>query len=150
VALADPPTVRLAADGGLYLGEQALNQQSEVTLWFLAVGAAFGALAGVGVGWFGRRFGWPTVLAVLLLCAVGAAASGYLGVHVFGPDPVAAAAHAAVGTPVQLGVRIDTRVAYLGWPIGGLVGVLAAIACWSRAETSPVEASSSPTIEASS
>jgi ABC-type uncharacterized transport system permease subunit len=139
VVLADPPTVRVAANGGLYLGEQALNQQSGVTLWFLVVGAAFGAVAGLVVGWFGRRFGWPAVIGVLLLCLVGSLGSRYLGVHVFGPDPAAAAAHAAVGTPVQLDVRLDTRVAYLGWPIGGLVGALAAIAGWSRSDSSRAE-----------
>ncbi len=135
VTLADPPTVQVASDGGLYLGEQALNQQSEVTLWFLMVGVAVGAVAGLVVGWVGRRYGWPVVIAVLVLCAVGAFGSRYLGVHVFGPDPKAQAAQATVGTPIQLGVHLDTWVAYLGWPIGGLVGALAAIACWSRSET---------------
>jgi hypothetical protein len=145
VALANPPTVPVASDGGLYLGEQALNQQSGVTLWFLVVGAAFGAVAGLVVGWLGRRYGWPTVLAVLVLCAIGSVGSRYLGVHVFGPDPAAAAEHAAVGTPIQLDVGLDTWVAYLGWPIGGIVGVLAAISAWSRSESSP-EPPSSPTL----
>ncbi len=145
-ALADPPTVRIASDGGLYLGEEALNQQSGVTLWFLVVGAAIGALAGLAVGWFGRRFGWPTVLGVLVVCVVGAVGSRYLGQHVFGPDPAAAAAHATVGTPIQLGVRLDTWVAYLGWPIGGLVGALVAITCWSRSETPSQSPPSSPSL----
>jgi ABC-type uncharacterized transport system permease subunit len=150
VTLADPPTVRVASDGGLYLGEQALNQQSGVTLWFLVVGLVVGALAGLVTGWFARRFGWPTVVGVLVLCVVGAVGSRYLGQHVFGPDPVAAAAHATVGTPIQLDVRLDTWVAYLGWPIGGLLGALVAITCWSRHETPRQAPPSSPSLYPSS
>lgn len=146
VSLADPPSVPLAANRGLYLGEQALDQQSGVTLWFLVVGAAFGAVAGVVVGWFGRRVGWPVVFAVLVLCVVGSLGSRYLGVHVFGPDPQEASAHAQVGTLIQIDVRLDTWVAYLGWPIGGLLGVLAAIAGWTRAESSPQTPPPSPTL----
>lgn len=145
VAVADPPSGLVAPNGGLYLGEQALNQQSEVTLWFLAVGAAFGAVAGLGVGWFGQRFGWPTVFAVLVLCAVGSVGSWYLGVHLFGSDPKDAFAGAAVGTPIRMNVQLDTWVAYLGWPIGGLLGALAAIVTWSRSEIPP-QGPPSPTL----
>lgn len=137
VSIADPPSVPLATNRGLYLGEQELDQQSGVTLWFLVVGAGFGAVAGLIVGWFGRWLGWPVVLAVLVLCVVGSVGSRYLGVHVFGPDPKEASAHAAVGTLIQIEVGLDTWVAYLGWPIGGLLGVLAAIAGWSRPESPP-------------
>jgi ABC-type uncharacterized transport system permease subunit len=146
VSLADPPSVPLADDGGLYLGEQALDQQSGVTLWFLVVGAAFGAVAGLLVGWFGRHVGWPAVLAVLLLCTIGTLGSRYLGVHVFGPDARDAAAHATAGTLIQLDVTLDTWVAYLGWPIGGLLGVLAAVSGWSRREGPPEMPSPSPTL----
>jgi hypothetical protein len=149
VRLADPPTVRLASNRGLYLGEQALNQQSGVTVWFLLVGAGFGAVAGLAVGRFGQRFGWPVVVAVLVLCAVGSLGTRYLGVHAFGADPRAAAAHAAVGTRIRLGVGLDTWVAYLGWPIGGIVGALGAIAGWSRAEMPP-NTPPSPTLESAS
>ena len=146
VSVANPPTVPLASNGGLYLGEQALNQQVGVTLWFLVVGAGFGAVAGLVVGWFGQRFGWRTVFAVLVLCVIGSVGSRYLGVHVFGPDQRAEATGATVGTPVQLSVQLDTWVAYLGWPIGGLLGVLGAIAGWSRSESPPQTPPQSPTL----
>lgn len=133
VVVSDPPKVPLYANGGLYLGEQALNQQAGVTLWFLVLGLGFGAVAGLVVGWVGQRFGWLTVLAVLLLCLIASVGSWYLGVHVFGPDPKAEASGARVGDLIQVGVQLDTRVAYLGWLIGGLLGALAAIASWSRA-----------------
>ncbi len=137
VQLADPPTAPLGSNGGVFLGEQGLNQQSGVTLWFFVLGLGVGAAAGLAVGWFGQRFGWLTVLAVLLLCVIGSLGSAYLGIHVFGPDPRAEAAGAKVGHLIQLSVSLDTRVAYLGWPIGGLLGALAAIAGWSRVETLP-------------
>lgn len=150
VRLADPPTVPIAANGGLYLGEQALNQQSGVTMWFIVIGAAFGAVAGLVVGWFGQRFGWPAVVAVLLLCVAGSVCSRYLGVHVFGSDAASAAEHATVGTPIQVDVGIDTRIAYLGWPIGGLVGALAAISTWRRSPTRPEQTPPSPTLYSAS
>ncbi len=145
VALSDPPRAPLYSDGGIYLGEQALNQQSGVTLWFIVVGAGFGAVAGLAVSWFGQRFGWLTVAAVLALCVVGSVVSRYVGVHVFGPDPKAEAARAATGDLIRLGVQLDTWVAYLGWPIGGVLGALAGIAGWSRRETALV----SPTVDPS-
>lgn len=134
VVLADPPRAPLYSDGGIYLGEQALNQQAGVTLWFLVIGAAFGVAAGLAVGWFGSRFGWLTVVAVLVLCVIGSVVSRYAGAHVFGPDPRAEAAAASTGDLIRVGVQLDTWIAYLGWPIGGVLGALAAIAGWSRQE----------------
>jgi hypothetical protein len=116
-----------------------------VTLWFLVIGAAAGAVAGVLVAWFGRHLGAPVVVAVLLLCGVATLGSRYCGVHVFGPDANAAAARAQVGDLVQLDAKLDTWVAYLGWPIGGLLGALAAIAGWSRGER-PRSTPPSPTL----
>ena len=113
VTLANPPTVPLASDGGLYLGEQALNQQSGVTLWFFVVGVAFGAVAGLVVGWFGQRFGWPTVLAVLrALCDRLARQPLSRASTSSAPMPQAAAANATVGTPDPAGCR--------GGHLGGL------------------------------
>lgn len=132
VTLSNPPRVPLAAHGGIFLDEQALNQQSGVTLWFFVIGVGFGTVSGLVVGWLGQRFGWLTVLAVLLLCVVGSLASGYVGMHVLGADPRAEATGAQVGDLIRINVSLDTRVAYLGWPIGGLVGVLAAISGWRR------------------
>lgn len=146
VSLADPPRVALSSDGGLYLGEQALDRQSGVTLWFLVVGGCFGVVAGLAVCWFGRRSGWWSVVGVLGLCAVGAVVSRYLGVHVFGSDPAVAAGGAQVGDLVQLGVQVDTWVAYLGWPIGGLLGALGAISCWDRSQRQPQMTLPSPTL----
>lgn len=146
VSIADPPTVALAADGGLYLGEQALDQQSGVTLWFLVIGGCFGVVAGLVVCWFGRRSGWWSVVGVLALCTVGAVVSRYVGVHVLGSDPQVAAGDAHVGDLVQLGVQLDTWVAYLGWPIGGLIGALGAIACWDRSQRPPQTSPASPTL----
>ena len=43
-SVADPPRAVLTARG-VSFGESQLNQQSEITLWFLVVGLAFGTAA---------------------------------------------------------------------------------------------------------
>lgn len=134
LVVSDPPKAPLYSNGGVYLGEQGLNQQSGVTLWFIVIGAAFGVVAGLAIGWFGQRFGWLSVAAVLVLCVVASIGSRYLGVHVFGPDPKSEVAHAHVGDLIQVRAGVDTWVAYLGWPIGGLLGALAAIAGWNQSD----------------
>lgn len=140
VVLSDPPQVPLADGGGLYLGEQALNQEAGITLWFFVLGVGFGAVAGLVVGWMGQRFGWFTVVAVLVLGTVAAFLTMYLGVHVFGPDPKEEVVGARVGDLIRVGVSVQTRVAYLGWPIGALAGALAAISGWRRSdEPSPLD-----------
>lgn len=149
VSLSDPPRIRLAADGGAYLGEVALNQQAGITMWFLAIGVVLGLVAGALVGWFGQRFGWLAVLAVLVLCTVATLESRYLGVHVFGADAASEVASAHPGDLIRLGVKLDTLVGYLGWPIGGLLGALGAIAFWGRVESPRDLPPPSPTIASS-
>jgi hypothetical protein len=146
VTVSDPPKAPLFSNGGVYLGEQGLNQQAGVTLWFIVIGAAFGLVAGLVIGWFGQRFGWLSVAAVLVLCVVGSIGSRYLGVHSFGPDPRAEIAHAQVGDLIQVRAGVDTWVAYLGWPIGGLLGALAAIAGWNRSDDPPQNPQTSRTL----
>jgi hypothetical protein len=126
--VADPPAGELTKTG-VVLGEVQLDQQSGVTLWFLVVGAVAGFLAGLVVGWLGRRRGVVVVVAVLMLCVVGAVLSGHLGIHVFGPDEKAEAAAASVGDLVTSRLTLGTDLAYLGWPIGGLAGACLALVC---------------------
>jgi hypothetical protein len=128
-AISDPPKA-LVTKQGAYLGEVQLNQQAEVTLWFLAVGFVFGLVAGLGVGWRGQRRGAVTVLAVVAMSAVATALTAYLGISVFGSDATSEAAGAAVGSLITSNLSIGSWLAYLGWPIGGLVGVCAAILRW--------------------
>ena len=146
VRLADPPSARVAANGGVYLGEVGLNQQAGVTLWFIVLGVALGGATGLALGWFGERFGWQSVVGVLVACVVATLGSRWLGQHVFGADPRAEAAHAQAGTRITFGVSLDTKVAYLGWPIGGLLGAIAAIFGWANAPTRPPSVAESSSV----
>lgn len=128
--LADPPSATLTRQGVFLGGETDYNQQVTVTLWFLLVGGVLGFVSGLFVGWRGRRHGIATVLAVLLLCAAASSLSAWLGVNVLGPDLSAQAEAAAVGDLVRSELSITSDVAYLGWPIGGLVGALLGIGSW--------------------
>jgi hypothetical protein len=128
-SVADPPRAVLTARG-VSFGESQLNQQSEITLWFLVVGLAFGTAAGLATGLLGRRRGLDTVAAVAALCLVGAALTAFLGISVFGPDAEADLARSTVGESVTSDLRVDSLLAYLGWPIGGLAGLCVAIYTW--------------------
>ena len=134
--LANPPSGVLTKQGtkhGIALGEVQLNQQAGVTLWFLVVGLGIGLLAGLVVGALGRQRGVTTVWGILALCVIAAGLTALLGISVFGPDEVAEAKSAAVGDQITSRLLIGTDLAYLGWPIGGLVGSCLAIVFWPEA-----------------
>lgn len=133
VWLADPPTVEVTASGAFF-GEAELNQQVEVTLWFLALGAVLGLVCGLVVSALGNRYGVLTVLSVLVLCGVASVVTAYVGVEVWGPQGPTGSASPAVGTVLRSELEIGSQVAYLGWPIGGLIGALAGIARWPRSD----------------
>ena len=129
--LADAPE-GVVFEGDVFYDEVQLNVQAEVTLWFILIGVVLGIAAGLLVGLRGQRHGVVTVVAVLVLCSVAAGLSAWLGIHVFGPDEAAQVAAAEEGGEVSGGLGVDTWVAYLAWPVGGMIGALAAIAGWPR------------------
>lgn len=146
--LANPPSVRLQAGGGVVLGEVGLDQQAGVTLWFFLVGVVGGAICGLAIGWFGARLGWPTVVAVLVCCGIATWGSSLAGQHLFGPDPLAEVRHASTGSLITLAVHVDSWVAYLGWPIGGAAAVLAVVLGWPKDQTPPAQTDPSGTVVA--
>ena len=61
--------------------------------------------------------------------SAGAVASGlaaWSGIHVFGPDLAAQLADARPGDQVQTALTVTSDIAYLGWPIGALLGLIVA------------------------
>ena len=135
VRLSDPPAARMTADGLLF-GESELDQAVGVTLWFLVLGVAAGLLGGLVVGWLGRRHGVATVGATVCLCVVGCAVTYLLGVHVLGPDEQEQRASARTGDRVTSAVSVTSKVAYLGWPVGGLLGAMGGILQWPESRQS--------------
>ena len=133
VRLADPPTARMER-GGALLGEQQLDQQVGITVWFLVIGAVLGLVCGLVVAAVARRYGVLSVLGVLIACVVASLLSGWLGIHVLGPDRIAGPA-VSVGTIITSPLSIGTRVAYLGWPLGGMLGAVLAIVWWPVQES---------------
>lgn len=135
--LADPPTA-LVTDQGVFVkgGESAYDQRAVETLWFMAVTAGVGLLAGFIATVVGRRHGVATVVAVIAMSAVAGWLSGWSGVHLFGPDAEAELATAVVGDTITSGLDIGTWIAYLGWPIGALLGTVIGISLWRRDDVS--------------
>jgi hypothetical protein len=132
--LADAPD-GVVFEGEVFYDEVQLNVQAEMTLWFILIGVLAGIVAGLVVGLLGPRHGVVTVVAVLVLCAVASALSAWLGIHVFGPDQEAQIAAVEEGGEVSGQFSVDTWVAYLGWPVGGMIGALAAISGWPHEDT---------------
>lgn len=137
VHFANPPSAPYTRQG-VFLDESGLAQQSGVTLWFMVIGAGLGLVMGLVVGLLGERYGWVTVVAVVLLCGSASVVSAWLGRHVVGPDPSAEVHHAKPGDLITAAVSLDTVVAYLGWPIGGLVGAVVSISGWKKQRNQPI------------
>jgi hypothetical protein len=141
--LADPPTATVTSNG-LKFGELEFDQVVGVTMWFMFIGLAFGLVLGAAVGWMGRRHGAVTVIAVLGLCLAGTGLTMVWGAHLFGPDnainmvdlftsSARSPLHdAGVGDVLSSELAVRSSVAYLGWPIGGLLGAILGIFGWPK------------------
>jgi hypothetical protein len=141
--LADPPTATLTANG-LSFGELEFNQVTGVTLWFMVIGAVFGLVLGAVVGWIGQRHSYVTAMAVLAMCLVGSAVTMVCGTHLFGPDngidmvalftstSRAPLKDVQIGDVIRSELAVRSDIAYLGWPVGGLIGALAAMFGWPK------------------
>jgi hypothetical protein len=123
-AVADPPMALYSRRGVYFTGEVSYDHRVVVTLWFLVVGLVGGVVGGLVVGWLGRRHGAVTVVAALSMSAAAAGISAWSGIHAFGPDVSSQLADATFGDMIQTALTITSDVAYLGWPIGALAGVL--------------------------
>lgn len=133
--VSSPPTVRVTPAGAVF-GETELDQQVGVTFWFLVVAFAVGVGLGFCCAWRRSRHGLAAVAAVALSTVAAAAVCYWTGVHVFGPDASAQLASAPVGHRITAPLDLGTRIVFLGWPAGGLLGALAAIWWWPRQASS--------------
>jgi hypothetical protein len=68
------------------------------------------------------------------MTAIACALSAWLGIELFGPDPHEQVAASSNGDPITAALDISSKVAYLGWPIGGLLGLLVGVSTWTRAK----------------
>jgi ribose/xylose/arabinose/galactoside ABC-type transport system permease subunit len=126
-ALADPPKALITQRGAFLVSEVSYDHQVTVTLWFLVVGIVGGLVVGAVIGLLGRRHGLAVVVAAILMSAVATGLAAWSGINVFGPD--GPQPHGgSPGDLVPTALSITSDVAYLGWPIGALIGVLLATA----------------------
>lgn len=131
VQVADPPSAVLS-ENGVYLGELELDRLVGLTWWFLAIGLVFGTVAGLAVAWRGQRHGLGTVVAALALTGVASYLTYRFGHDIFGKDVDQQVKQAKVGDLITTDMRVESMVAFLGWPVGGLIGVLAGVASWPK------------------
>lgn len=133
-AVASAPAA-LRTSTGLVLGETQLDQQVGVTMWFLVTGVVVGVLVGCVVCWKGSPYGVLAVAAALVAAALACFVSYWSGVHLFGPGSADASAGSSGTRRVVVSLSVDTDAAYLGWPVGSLLGAVAAISAWPREHT---------------
>jgi hypothetical protein len=126
--LADPPLALVTRQGVFLASEAGYDHRVVETLWFFVVGIVGGIVVGAVVGLIGRRHGVVAVVAAALMSAVASGLAAWSGIHVFGPDVSSQLAGAGPGDQVRTALTIGSDVAYLGWPIGALIGVLLAAA----------------------
>ncbi len=142
--VAGPPSAPLKSDGLVSYGEQSLDQLVGVAMWFIVVCLAFGIVSGLVVAWRGYSYGVASVVAVVALSAVASWLTYKLGHDVFGPDFDGQVKAAQIGDEITYDLTIQTKVAYLSWPIGGLIGAVAGVSAWPKPTQS---ASSTPMVE---
>lgn len=136
-AVANPPEATVTRRGVFLASEVAYNAQVSASLWFLVVGVVGGVVLGLGAGLVGRKHGLATIAAAVLMCAAASGIAAWSGASVFGPDLDEQVAGAKPGDQVTTELSVGADVVYLGWPIGGLLGVFGAIACWPADRKQP-------------
>lgn len=128
---ADPPAYHVFPDATL-MDEEAAARQFGVDLDYALIALGLAAPVGFVTGWRWHRVGWPQVLAVAGGAGLAALIAWKLGIAL-GPDaPEETAAFARVGDdiPERLDVHADGLMA--AWPIGALIGLIAAVLLFSR------------------
>jgi hypothetical protein len=151
ITVADPPSAELSANG-LKFGESSFDHVSAITLWFFLLGLGIGLVLGLVAALMGRRHGWVTVVAIVLMTWVGASLTVWWGVHLIGPDHPIDFVALFNGTTQQRAemlkglkpgdelvstVALSTPVALLGWPMGGMVGALLGASMWPTEAKAP-------------
>jgi hypothetical protein len=124
--LADLPEAVRAA-GGVTTSEVELGKQFNDDGWLIVLGAVAGLVLGLVLqAW--RRTHEVVTLAVIAVAALLAALLAAWIAGATGPaDPVGVLADAAEGARATMRVEIESRVAYLVWPLAAVVGALVAL-----------------------
>jgi hypothetical protein len=128
------PAAYRVTTSGAYIDEPGLSLVFSADGWFLVVGLGLGLVGGAALGLAYRRHGLVMVLAVL----AGSCLAGYLAYqlgHQLGPTDLRERLRAAKpGQLVPIALSVRSPGCLLGWPIGALLGALAAALTWKRSD----------------
>jgi hypothetical protein len=124
--LADLAEATRTADG-LTTSEVEVAKQFNDDGWLIALTGVAGLVLGILLQL--RRSTHPvvTMLALAVAALLAALLAGWIAQATGPGDPVAALAEAPQGTSAPVPVAIDSRVAYLVWPLTAVLGALAAL-----------------------
>lgn len=121
----DPVTVR-RLEGGFSTDELALAQQFDNDGWFMVLGAVVCGVLGLVLATFARLDELVTVALVPAAALVAALVAAHVGTWAGPDDPARVLAASETGGTAEDTVEVRSAGAYLAWPGGALLGVLAA------------------------
>jgi hypothetical protein len=123
-AVVREPAYRVNADGGASISERGLAEFVAGDAWFCAIGVLVGIALGL-VAWRALSdLGWPLVLLVGAVAALGELVCWYVG-HRLGPGNfVGRLAAAQPGDLVPIELTLRARASLLTWPFFAIIPVL--------------------------
>jgi hypothetical protein len=128
---ADPPSYQVLKNSAI-MGEEEAGRQFGVDMTFALIGLGFAVPLGFLAGWRWHRVGWPLVVGAAVSAGLAAVIAWQLGA-VWGPsDPADVWRTAQPGARVPEQLAMHAKGLLLVWPIGALVGLIAAILVFSR------------------
>jgi hypothetical protein len=128
-APARPGVIFETADGPRWFPSPWDPGQAQVfagTATFALTGIGVGLLLGVLAVLVGRRQPYAALVSLLIGTAIAAAVAYLVGTRLSPPDPQSLVDTEPVGTELAASIHVSGWTPYLCWPLGGLLGYLAA------------------------
>lgn len=104
-----------------------IAQVFDATAQYVVVGTGLGLLLGAAVGWAARNRALAGLVGVLVGSGLAAYVASRVGLSFSPPDPQALVAQHQVGDRLPAQMTMDGWTPYLAWPVGALLGFVAAL-----------------------
>lgn len=141
--LADLPEAVRAFDG-VTTSEVELGKQFNDDGWLVVLGGTAGLVLGLVLQARRRTHEVVTLVAIALAAALAALLAGWIAGATGPADPGTVLSDAAQGARASVRLEIESRVAYLVWPLTAVLGALVALLSSSAGAESPAGTTGRP------